>query len=188
MSFVTNFSSLRRSVLVALLLSLALLASGCKRKRRANPAESPAASRVGVGLVPTHVETRDPATASQLLKGFYKVEDGWRWTAGQFSVLLGVPKGAAANGGVLKLKFTIPQAVLDKVHQQTVSASLRGKALGPETYSVSGVQTYSRPIPPELLTGQGVEVDFTVNPVLPPGSADMRELGVIATSIAMETK
>jgi len=39
-----------------------------------------------------------------------------------------------------------------------------------------------------LLTGQGVEVDFTVDPVLPPSGTDMRELAVIASSISLEAK
>jgi hypothetical protein len=188
MHFVTNYSSLRRSILVPLLVCVALLSVGCKKKRRADPGEAVTVSHVGVGQVATHLEMRDPTTANQLLKGFYKPEENWRWTSGQFSVLLGVPKGASTTGGVLKLRFTIPQVVFDKLHQQSVSASIHGKSLGPQTYTTQGAQTYSRPVPPEFLIGQGVEVDFTVDPVLPPGSADMRELAVIASSISLEGK
>jgi hypothetical protein len=175
-------------LLACLVLCLTFSGSACTRKRRSNPDQSVAVSHVGVGVVPSQLEMRDPAAASQLLTGFYKTEASWRWTAGQFSVLLGIPKGAAVSGGVLKLHFAIPQVVLDKLHQQTLSASIHGKPLGPETYTTQGAQTYSRPIPAELLTGQGVEIDFTVDPVLPPSSADMRELAVIASSISLEAK
>jgi len=183
MSFVTKYL-----LFGCLILVLALGGAGCKRKRRSNPDQSVTVSHVGVATLPSQLEMRDPAAASQLLKGFYKTEGSWRWTAGQFSVLLGIPKGAAVSGGILKLHFSIPQAVLDKLHKQTLSASIQGKALGPETYTTQGTLTYSRPVPADLLTGKGVEVDFTVDPVLPPGSADMRELAVIASSISLEAK
>jgi len=192
MHFAIDYPWLRRNVMAPLLACLVLFLAGsgsaCKSKRKAQPDQAVAVSHVGVGAVPAQLEMRDPAAASQLLKGFYKSEGSWRWTAGQFSVLLGIPKGAATSGGVLKLHFTIPQVVLDKLHQQTLSASIHGKPLGPETYTTQGAQTYSRPIPAELLTGQGVEVDFTVDPVLPPSGADMRELAVIASSISLEAK
>jgi len=196
MDLLARYSS-RRWIVARTLVCLALLCgllsgmfgASCKRRRRPKPqTEEVTASRPVVGLIPAHLETRDPAAASQLLKGFYKVEDSWRWTAGQFSVLLGVPKGAAATGGVLKLRFAIPDVVLARLHEQTISATINGKPLGPETYRTSGSQTYTRAIPPDLLTGPGVQVDFTVNPVLPPGSADMRELAVIASSISLEAK
>jgi len=190
MSFVTNYSSRTRLILVSLVICVALSGASCKRKRRAKPkaTEEVAATRPSPGLIPSRLEMRDPAIASQLLKGFYKVEDSWRWTAGQFSVLLGIPKGASTTGGILKLNFAIPEAVLSRVHQQTISASINGKPLPPETFHTSGRQTYTRPIPPELLSGQGVQVDFTVDPILPPGSADRRELAVIASSISLEAK
>lgn len=190
MDFVTNYSSRRWIAVAPLLVCLTLLGGGCKRKRRAKPqsTEDAAPSRLAPGLIPARLEMRDPAIASQLLKGFYRTEESWRWTAGQFSVLLGIPKRAAASGGVLKLRFAIPEAVLSQVHEQTLSASINGKPLAPETYRTSGVQTYTQTISPELLTGQGVQVDFTVNPVLPPGAADKRELGVIASSVSLEAK
>ncbi len=188
MDLFTKYSSWRWMILAPLLVCLALPGVSCKRRRRPKPTEESTGSRRVMGAIPNHLETRDPAIASQLLKGFYKVEDSWRWTAGQFSVLLGIPKGAAANGGVLKLRFAIPEVVLAKLHEQTVSASINGKPLGPETYRTSGSQIYTRSVPPDLLTGTGVQVDFTVNPVLPPGSADMRELAVIASSISLEAK
>lgn len=192
MYFAIDCSMPRRNVLAPLLaclvVFLALSGSACKRKRKPQPDQAVAVSHVGVGAVRAQLEMRDPAAASQLLKGFYKSEGSWRWTAGQFSVLLGIPKGAAASGGVLKFHFTIPQVVLEKLHQQTLSASVHGKPLGQETYTTQGAQTYTRPVPADLLTGQGVEVDFTVDPVLPPSSADMRELAVIASSISLEAK
>src|SRR5271166_314107 len=157
MDLLARYSS-RRWIVARTLVCLALLCgllsgmfgASCKRRRRPKPqTEEVTVSRPVVGLIPAHLETRDPAAASQLLKGFYKPEGSWRWTAGQFSVLLGIPKGAAVSGGVLKLHLTIPQVVLDKLHQQTLSAYVHGKPLGPETYTSQGAQTYSRPIPAE---------------------------------------
>jgi hypothetical protein len=181
----------RMRILALLLAGVALVAPGCKSKRSTKPKDTATASAStpnGIPLIGTRLEMRDPATASQLLKGFYKVEENWRWTAGQFSVLLGVPRGAGVHGATLTLRFSIPSVVFEKVHDQTMSASISGKQLPPETYHGSGIQTYTRPVPSDLLPGQAVQVDFLVNPVFPPGSADKRELGVIASSITLESK
>jgi hypothetical protein len=181
-----------RRILLLLCVCAVLIAPGCKRKRstKSKSTDAVAASNTpaGLPLIATRLDMKDPATASQLLKGFYRVEESWRWTSGRFSVLLGVSSGAAARGATLTLRFAIPSVVFDKVHDQTLSASIGGKQLPPETYRGAGSQSYTRPVPSDLLAGQAVEVDFVITPVFPPGSADKRELGVIASSVSLESK
>ena len=46
----------------------------------------------------------DPSAKHQLAKGFYQLEaNAWRWTAGDFSVVLKTPPGAAQKGATLTL-------------------------------------------------------------------------------------
>ena len=54
------------------------------------------------------IRMADPATASQLLRGFYPVEqNAWRWSAPKFSVVLGAPLSASKKGAGLILEFSL---------------------------------------------------------------------------------
>jgi hypothetical protein len=69
-----------------------------------------------VPALATMVHVADPKTAGQLVKGFHGIEqNAWRWTMKDFSVTLGPPAGGVEKGGVLRLKMTIPDAVIEKV-------------------------------------------------------------------------
>ena len=74
-----------------LVLSLALAPAGCKRHKAVTAQtveEAPPLSST--------IATADPRAAAQLVSGFYGVEqNSWRWTAGQFSVLLRPPRTPA---------------------------------------------------------------------------------------------
>jgi hypothetical protein len=151
------------AVAAAILVSiLAVSAGGCNRHRRVlTSEEAPALESV--------VAMADPHAATQLAAGFYGVEqNSWRWTAGRFSVLLRPPRAAAANGAVLELKFTIPEASIAKLKAVTLSASVNGTALAPETYTQPGGFTYSRDVPAKLLAGDVARVDFSLDKAIPP--------------------
>ena len=143
------------------------------------PAQAALASKIRVG---------DPTAASQLGKGFYGIENGWRWTGSHFSVILKVPAGASASGGTLTFGFTTAGPVMNKVKSQTLTASVGGKALAPQTYTTAGNQTYTADVPADALGGDTVTVDFALDKFLPPSPADGRELGVIATSVGLTSK
>jgi hypothetical protein len=53
---------------------------------------------------------------------------------------------------------------------------------------LAGDYTYSRDVPPELLTGDAVTVEFTLDKALPPNPSDQRELGVIVQMVGLEPK
>lgn len=166
---------------MALLLTLAPLACKPKHDDVRTIEEQPALATV--------IHTADPHTAAQLLNGFYPVEsNAWRWTAGHFSVALRPPRSAAQTGATLEFKFALPEAVVSKVGAVSLSASVNGTPLSPEKYTKSGQFTYSREVPPNLLTGDSVKVDFALDKPLPPSPGDRRELGVIATSMGFEPK
>jgi hypothetical protein len=175
---------LSRRLAVALLVCLLL--TGCKRrdrKVRIVQTDEDSASLASV------IHMSDPSAAPQLLKGFHAIEEkSWRWTMGEFAVVLRPPRNAATKGATLHFRFTLPEAVLAKVKPVSLSASVSGTALPPETYTQAGEFDYSRDIDGKLLASDAVNVEFKLDKFLPAGTVETRELGVIATSAGLEAK
>jgi len=179
--------STQRSLLTGgLALALALAPLGCKREPKTVkvvPTE---------GEAPTLASTVRASEAShepQLLSGFYGIENNsWRWTGKQFSVLLHAPIAAAQGEGRLNLTFTIPQVAIDHAKSLTLSASVEGTPLPPETYSKSGQYEYKRDVPASALSKEAVRIQFSLNNAIPPTGADRRELGIIVASVGLEPK
>jgi hypothetical protein len=131
----------------------------------------------------------DPKAEAQLVSGFYGIEQGaWRWTQRQFAVVLRPPFGSAAKGATLQLRLTAPPVVIKKLKTISLSATVSGSALPPETYTQPGDYTYTRAVPASLLTGEAVRVDFQLDKAMPPNSSDLRELGVVVVSVGLELK
>jgi len=166
------------------ILCLALVPAACKRHKKVivqTTEEEPALASV--------VATADPNLASQLVSGFYGIEqNSWRWTSGRFSVVLRPPRTAAAKGAVLLLKFTIPPVAINKMKAVSLSAYVNGTALPPESYTQAGQYTYSRDVPADLLTGDVTKVDFSLDKTMPPTAADRRELGVVVSLVGLQPK
>jgi hypothetical protein len=178
---------MRRRTIYAASLAAALILSGaaCKRNDKvrvqATEEEPPQLS--------TTVHVADPRAAAQLVSGFYDIEqNAWRWTAGKFSVLLRTPRQAAQKGAILKLKFSVPEAVISKLNAVALSATVDGAGVPPETYTQSGEFVYTREIAPAALARDAAKVDFALDKCLAAGAVDARELGVIVTSVALEAK
>jgi hypothetical protein len=153
---------------------------------------APAAERQSAGStarMASTVHVGDPKMAAQLVSGFHGIESGsWRWTQRQFTVALGVPAGADQAGGTLELRLTVPPPSIEKLNSLTLTASIGGTDLGPETYSKPGPYIYKRDVPARLLLGDPVKVAFTLDKAMNPGGADLRELGVVVTSIGLAAK
>jgi hypothetical protein len=131
------------------------------------------------------VRMNDTKASSQLLNGFYAIEDGaWRWTAGSFSIKLEAPSGAAQRGAILAFNFTIPDVVIQQLKQITLTAAVNGVPLKSAEYDAAGVETFTADLPASMLPADAVRVDFSVDKVLAPG-VDKRALGVIANSISL---
>lgn len=176
-----------RKLKIALLLVavLALGAAGCKKKRQREPVQL---SDLPVTLA-SMIQAGDPVAAVQFTKGFYTVENGaWRWTAHAFTVTLHPPRGAAANGARLVLKFALPDAVFQKVGPIKMMARVNGLDLAPEEFKAAGDQTYSREVPGTALGADAVTVDFTLDKFIAPTPGDLRELGVIVSTVGFEVK
>jgi hypothetical protein len=135
------------------------------------------------------VNVNDPAAAAQLVRGFHALEAGtWRWTMKQFEVALRPPPGAAQNGARLNFRFAVPEPIVSKFGPATLSATINGLALGPETCQKSGNYIYTRDVPASALKGDVVVVQFTCDKGMAPSAADARELSLIAVSIGLEPK
>ena len=161
------------------LMTLALAPAGCKRKEAVKGA-APMASTIHMG---------DPQTENQLISGFYGIEQSaWRWTGRRFSVMLHTPSGASQKGGTLQLRLTVPPVVVEKLTAISLSASIGGGALPPETYTQAGDYTYTRDVAPTALAGESVRVDFELDKSIPPSGADLRELGLVVLSAGVELK
>ena len=171
--------------LAALAMTLALAPVGCKRKAKvrvqATEEETPRmASTVSMG---------DPRSEPQLISGFHTIEShSWRWTARQFTVVLRPPFGAAAKGAVLKMRLTVPSAVISQLKTVSLAASIDGNALPPETYTEAGQYTYTRDVAANLLSGESTKIDFQLDKAMAPANGDIRELGIVALSIGLEPK
>ena len=171
-------------VLVFALLVVTFLSVSCKPKRKwATPEpltkQSFLASSISIG---------NPDSSSQLLSGFYGLEDTWRWTKKDFSVALGRPGTAAEKGAKINLVFAIPDMVIQKLKSITLYAAVNEVKLPSETYTKPGDYTYSRDLPPASFTAEKVKIDFHLDKALPPSSSDGRELGIIVSAIGFENK
>ena len=172
----------RRAAVAAALLVLAL--SACKRKQvkvEQTDEEGPRLSSL--------VHTGDPKSETQLISGFYGIEqNAWRWTAQQFSVVLRPPAGAAQKGGTLNVQLAVSPATISQLKTVTLSASAGAAGLPPETYTQAGAFTYTRDVPAGELTGDTVRIDFHLDKALPPNGPDRRDLGLIVSSISLDAK
>jgi hypothetical protein len=173
-------------LLAIALVSVCVLSGGCKRrdkKIRVQQTDEDTATMASV------IRMGDPKASPQLIKGFYNIEsETWRWTMGKFTVALRPPRNASIKGATLHFKFVIPDAVLSKIKTTSISATVSGTTLSPETYTQPGEFDYTRDVEGKLLPGEAVNVEFTLDKFLTAGMVEQRELGVIATSVGFEAK
>lgn len=164
--------SLRRAWPVVLLVVLA----GCHRVK------APASV----------VHTDDPATAGQLLSGFYRVEgsgrdNAWRWTGSDFSVALAPPQ-VAPHGTQLRLRLYFPETQIQKLGPMTLTASIDGEPLASETYSQGGSYDFIRDVPACFLDTNVLPISFSFDRYLPKSETDPRDLGAVVLMAALEPK
>ncbi|MEJ7606297.1 MAG: hypothetical protein WKF37_08515 [Bryobacteraceae bacterium] len=85
-------------------------------------------------------------------------------------------------------KFALPDAVIAQVKSTTLTAAIKGTPLGSATYTTAGEKIFTVEVPASLLAVQAVNIDFALDKFLPAGSADTRELGLVISSIGLESK
>ena len=173
----------RLKVAATVLMTIAVPA-GCNRERpRGETIEESSSNLASI------VHVADPATATQLIRGFHSVEqNAWRWTKGEFSVALRPPAQAAQKGARLVLRFSVPPPVLQRLSEVSISAKVEGTVLPGERYTQAGDLVYRQDVPASVLSGATAIVDFALDRTLPPGTLDQRELGIVVSSIGFEAR
>jgi len=174
--------------IVALLL-LALILPGCKHRKVAERQTVEEPTAASIPSMASTIDMGDAQATPQLVSGFYAIEsNSWRWTMRQFSVDLRPPMGAASKGAALVLKLTLPEPVLQAHPSLTLSVSVNGNKLAPQTWSKAGSFVYQRDLPAAWMTGSSVRVDFELDKALPPSEKDARELGVVVSKVGLELR
>jgi hypothetical protein len=172
---------------VTALCALALLISGCGKKANQTVQNDGGEPAADAPLVST-LKMNAPGAAKQLTKGVYQLESGvWRWTAGNFTITLKTPPGAAQKGATLSLNLVESAAVLQQVHSQSLTAAIGSQTLKSEKYVDAGAHTFTADVPASLATGDTVAIDFSLDNSLPPSPNDRRELGVIITAASLDS-
>jgi 4-amino-4-deoxy-L-arabinose transferase-like glycosyltransferase len=119
------------------------------------------------------------------LTGFYPPEDGFRWTKREFSAQLSVPE-ADPNGAQLLMRVYIPEAAIQKLGAQTLSARFAGHVLAPQTWSEPGQHVFRRQLDPAWLNPGQVQVDFSLDKAISATVSEPRELGIVVREISIE--
>jgi len=180
-----EIAALRRRILISFVILSASAIAGCQRgdldlTDRTEEEPPPLAA---------NVDAANPLVAPQLVSGWWSVEqNSWRWTARKFAVILRTPIGGTTEGARLLFNFTLPDVVFTHFTQVTLSASIHGSPLAPETYRRPGTAMYMREIPADFLSVRSVRIDFELDKAMPPSQADQRELGLIARNVSLEIR
>jgi len=166
---------------ISLTAGLLLVPAACKSRQK-----SEAQASVSVHeLVPAStIAVGDPQYA-QLLRGFYPIEQSWRWTQKSFAVRLAPPSGSRQRGAQLQLHFGIPDPIIQNLNSITLSAAVDGFQLAPQRFEKAGQYTYTRDVTADHLQTPTVTVGFTLDRALPPGPTDKRELGIVVTEVGL---
>lgn len=126
----------------------------------------------------------EKARSAELLRGWHELEHGcWRWTEREFAAALTVPEGMRPR---LKLRFFLPESVIEKLGPVSLSAWVNGQPLTAESYATPGEHVFVRSLPWGLAPGAKALVEFRLDRALPPDEADPRERGLIVSSLTLE--
>jgi hypothetical protein len=185
----------------ATFLFIVLAASACReRKDDAAPLPAAQASTPAPPPSPTppapppappslvaELSMADDTHAHQLVNGFYEKEGEWRWTNVSFTVKLAVTATAREKGGILRLFFSTPKALLAQNPSVTVKAKV-GNSATSKTFTGAGDHKLELEVPTTELASDAVVADFSVAKPYTPGGGDIRVLGVITSAVELATK
>jgi hypothetical protein len=135
----------------------------------------------------------DSATASQLIQGFYGVEgpggdNSWRWASPDAMLALAPPPDAARKGARLLVRLYFPETQIQEVGPITLTASVDGQDLPPETYAKPGGYDFVRDVPACFLDTNVLPVNLNFFPYQPTSKTDGRTLAAVVSMAALEPK
>lgn len=174
-------------MLKPLLAAALLVCCACRQDRDLSQytVEDPKSSLTSV------IEAGNPRHASQLIAGFYQIEEGrWRWASNKMQVELRPPFASQKLGAKLGLYGNLPDIVVGRIGSISIRARLNGLELPAQTFAKPGDFYYLVEVPPTALATEKILVEFTTDKALPPNTFpnDGRELALIVSSISLETK
>jgi hypothetical protein len=138
------------------------------------------------------IEMSDLTASSQLISGFYELsENRWRWTAPTFTVALAPPLVAgqqATRPATLHVQLYFPPAQIDQLGPVTVEAESPGYEYGHVTYKEGGPHEFVVTIPQDALCTNLLPVTFSLDKYRPGSKNDARDLGVVVSSIRLQSE
>ena len=179
-----------RKLVLVMLLGGALIFLACPKNEP--ELNRPAGQETATPMPPpaellSTVHMADPRGAVQLLAGFYDVEQGvWRWTKKVFSVALKPPPPLPDQPVTLELRLTVPEVSIRQLQTLTLSATVNGVPVGAETFDKPGDYAFTKPVPAEALDQEIAKVEFRLDNAIAAGEIETRELGLVASSVALK--
>ena len=85
------------------------------------------------------------------------------------------------------MKLFIPDNEMAQLKSLSLSCSVNGVALPPETFTTPGGQVYARTLPAAALTGDRLQADFALDKWMPGTPQDSRNLGVVVTVVGLKS-
>lgn len=161
---------------IVMAAALLLLGAGCRQARHPHPeltVEEPEALQASIDVT-------NPADEGQLLDGFYAREPaGWRWSAPEFTITLGVPEPLRGKEARIEVELVIPEAGAADLAGLTMTARSGERELGRWRAPGPGTHTAVFSVPAALLGEEGIIVDFALDRFIQPRGGEVRRLGVI---------
>jgi hypothetical protein len=165
-----------------MLVAGGLALAGCGTQTYAPPLQRPAEAMSRGGLKPLMIGMADPESAAYIAGGMRDVVEGagWRWTHERAELRFPLPR---PDGWRFRLDFTLPEANLNRTGPVTVSVWIDAKLLDKTRYEAPGDHWMEKPVPPEWLGLQPVNVAIEVDPPwVDPGPAG-EKLGLVLSRV-----
>ena len=168
-----------RGHIVFLLCGVLAAVGGCTRKQAAPTAVTDDSRAT---LTASEIQIGDAAYEPLLLRGFYRSEGEWRWTAPKFAVSLAPP--TSRENALLLLDFTLPVEVTRNLPAVTLTAKVNGVEVGKRRYTKPDRYQFAARVPAKLLRERSVEAEFEMYPsTTHPNGQD--KIGIIAMAAAL---
>ncbi len=125
----------------------------------------------------------DTSRQGRLLRGFYEIKEGSRWTSRVFAVSLDIPKTDRAT--YLELDCYVPGQLVEDFQTATLIAKVNGVEVGRQTFYQPGHTMFTRYVPIQALKRTPAEVEFELDRSMTDPQTS-RVLGVAAVSIGLK--
>jgi hypothetical protein len=136
-------------------------------------------ARVGASAaqLESRLDMRQDIPVNQLGRGWFPLEDGFRWTEPVSKLTLRAPPGAKE----FELQISLGPMQKKDMGKVPVEVLLNGQSLGKQFFVQEGLPTARWKIPPNL--SGSVEAELRVDPAFRPSNGDPRVLGIAVVAV-----